>query len=464
MGGGNDLTALTVAELAGLLARREASAVELTDACLSRIARHDAALHAFIAVYADAARAAAKAADLARGAGYALGPLHGIPFGLKDLVDLEGKVTTGGSKVWDKRVSPATGTLARRLLAHGMIVAGKTHTVEFAFGAWGTNQHMGAPRNPWGMREARTPGGSSSGSGVAVAGRLVPWAVGTDTGGSVRIPSALCGVTGLKTTVGQVPTDGILPLSTTLDTPGPLARSALDAALLFAAMRGADARAIDAVLDGPSPRGVKGLRLARIPEHEREVCEPAVLAAYDGSLAQLADMGAEIVDVALPFRVNDLGGLTGRLIAAEGYSFLKEIIDDAAAPVDELVRARFAVARAMTVTDYLRLLRERAAMSAAADAALAGVDALLTPTTPMTAHPLATAEQGTIAASHFTRIVNFLGRCALAVPNGFSPAGLPTSLHIVCAANDEAMALRVGRAYQTVTDWHRRAPALDAAE
>ncbi|MGB3486887.1 MAG: amidase, partial [Xanthobacteraceae bacterium] len=173
MGGGSDLTALTVAELAGLLAQRKTSSVELTEACLSRIARHNEALHAFIAVYADEARAAAKAADLARGAGYALGPLHGIPFGLKDLVDLEGKVTTGGSKVWEKRVSPSTGTLARTLVANGMIVAGKTHTVEFAFGAWGTNQHMGAPRNPWDLREARTPGGSSSGSGVAVAARLV---------------------------------------------------------------------------------------------------------------------------------------------------------------------------------------------------------------------------------------------------------------------------------------------------
>jgi aspartyl-tRNA(Asn)/glutamyl-tRNA(Gln) amidotransferase subunit A len=353
--------------------------------------------------------------------------------------------------------------LARTLAANGMIVAGKTHTVEFAFGAWGTNQHMGAPRNPWDLREARTPGGSSSGSGVAVAARLVPWAVGTDTGGSVRIPSALCGVTGLKTTAGQVATDGILPLSTTLDTPGPLARSATDTAILFAAMRGADASAINAVLNGPPPRGVKGLRLARMPGNERDVCEPAVLDAYDASLVQLADMGAEIVDVTLPFRIADFGALTGRLIAAEGYSFLKEIIDDPAAPVDKLVRARFAVARTMTVTDYLRLLREREAMSAAADAALADVDALLTPTAPMTAHPTATAEQHNLVPSHFTRMVNFVGRCALAVPNGFSPSGLPTSLQIVCAANEETMALRIGRAYQAVTDWHRRAPSLDAA-
>ncbi len=457
----NDLTSLTVAELAEMLAARRVSAVEITDACLNRIGKYNDALHAFIDTYPEESRAAAKAADLARSAGYALGPLHGIPFGLKDLVDIEGKVTTGGSKVWADRISPSTGSLARRLIAEGMTIAGKTHTVEFAFGSWGTNQHMGAPRNPWDMREPRTPGGSSSGSGVAVAARLVPWAVGTDTGGSVRTPSALCGVTGLKTTAGQIATDGILPLSTTLDTPGPLARSATDAAILFEAMRGGGAAAMDAILSGPAPRDVKGLRLARLPDGERDVVEPAVLAAYDQSLAQLADMGAEIVSIKLPFRFSDFGTLSGRLIAAEGYSFIKEIIDDPAAPVDEDVRARFAVARTMSVTDYLRLMRERETICAKATAALAGVDALLTPTTPMTAHPLATAEKEKIIPSHFTRMANFLGRCALAVPNGFSPTGLPTSLQIICAPNAEQMALRIGRNYQAVTDWHRRAPALE---
>ena len=457
----NDLTSLTVAELAEMLATRRISAVEITDACLNRIEKYNDALHSFIDIYPEESRAAAKAADLARGAGYALGPLHGIPLGLKDLVDIEGKVTTGGSKVWADRISPSTGSLVRRLIAEGMIIAGKTHTVEFAFGSWGTNQHMGAPRNPWDMHEHRTPGGSSSGSGVAVAARLVPWAVGTDTGGSVRTPSALCGVTGLKTTAGQIATDGILPLSTTLDTPGPLARSATDAAILFEAMRGSGVAAMQAILSGPAPRDVKGLRLARLPDDERDVVEAAVLAAYDQSLAQLADMGAEIVSIKLPFRFSNFGTLSGRLIAAEGYSFIKEIIDDPAAPVDEDVRARFAVARTMSVTDYLRLMRERETICAKAAAALAGVDALLTPTTPMTAHLLATAEKEKIIPSHFTRMANFLGRCALAVPNGFSPTGLPTSLQIICAPNAEEMALRIGRGYQAVTDWHRRAPALE---
>jgi aspartyl-tRNA(Asn)/glutamyl-tRNA(Gln) amidotransferase subunit A len=455
----HDLTALSVEELATLLAERRISSVELTDACLDRIARHNDALHAFIAVYAEEARAAAKAADLARGAGYALGPLHGIPFGLKDLVDIEGKVTTGGSKVWAKRVSPTTGSLVRRLVASGMIVAGKTHTVEFAFGAWGTNQHMGTPRNPWDMRQHRTPGGSSSGSGVAVSSRMVPWAIGTDTGGSVRIPSAMCGLTGLKTTVGQIPTDGILPLSETLDTVGPLARSAADAAILYAALRCKDVRLPHAAL----ARGIKGLRLARMPDDERSGVETAVLTAYDESLGQLADLGAEIVPVALPHKFSEFAAMTSDLIAIEGYAHVGPIIDDAALPVDEAVRARFKPARSMLASAYLALLQKRDRMRAAMETALADVDALLTPTAPMTAAPVSEVDGPGLVPSHFTRMVNMTGGCALAVPNGFSPNGLPTSLQIICAANDEATALRVGRIYQGVTDWHRRAPALEGS-
>jgi aspartyl-tRNA(Asn)/glutamyl-tRNA(Gln) amidotransferase subunit A len=455
----HDLTALSVEELATLLAERRISSVELTDACLDRIARHNDALHAFIAVYAEEARAAAKAADLARGVGYALGPLHGIPFGLKDLVDIEGKVTTGGSKVWAKRVSPTTGSLVRRLVASGMIVAGKTHTVEFAFGAWGTNQHMGTPRNPWDMRQHRTPGGSSSGSGVAVSSRMVPWAIGTDTGGSVRIPSAMCGLTGLKTTVGQIPTDGILPLSETLDTVGPLARSAADAAILYAALRCKDVRLPHAAL----ARGIKGLRLARMPDDERSGVETAVLTAYDESLGQLADLGAEIVPVALPHKFSEFAAMTSDLIAIEGYAHVGPIIDDAALPVDEAVRARFKPARSMLASTYLALLQKRDRMRAAMETALADVDALLTPTAPMTAAPVSEVDGPGLVPSHFTRMVNMTGGCALAVPNGFSPNGLPTSLQIICAANDEATALRVGRIYQGVTDWHRRAPALEGS-
>src|ERR1700693_989774 len=235
-----DPSFLPAHRLAAEIAARRLSPVTVVEALLARIGAHDAKLHAFIDVYGDDARLAAEAADKAIRSGHAVGPLHGVPIAVKDLIGAEERVTTGGSMAWRDRSSPVTATLARRLIAQGMIVLGKTHTVEFAMGGWGTNQHLGTPWNPWDLGVPRTPGGSSSGSGVAVAARLAPWAIGTDTGGSVRLPASFCGLTGLKTTIGRVSTYGILPLSPTLDTPGPLARSVEDAALLFSIMQGAD--------------------------------------------------------------------------------------------------------------------------------------------------------------------------------------------------------------------------------
>src|SRR5215467_12759246 len=262
----------TVAELSQAFEARTLSPVDVVDALLARIGRRDPALHAYIAVYDADARLAAEAADKAIRSGHRIGTLHGVPIALKDLVDLQGRVTTGGSKVWAGRVSTYTATLAQKLIGAGMIVLGKTHTVEFAMGGWGTNQHRGTPWNPWDPVVARTPGGSSSGSGVAVAAGLAPWAIGTDTGGSVRLPASWCGLTGLKTTIGRVSTFGILPLSPTLDTPGPMARSVEDIALLYQVMQGPDP--LDPRTRGISPsdpmptlrRGVSGLRLGRMPE------------------------------------------------------------------------------------------------------------------------------------------------------------------------------------------------------
>jgi len=231
---------LTIERLSSEIESRRLSPVELMDSLLDCIAKENPKLHAFVTVYRDEARLAAEAADKAVRAGHSVGPLHGIPIALKDIVEIEGRVTTGGSKVWHDRVSPTTATLVRKAKAAGMIVIGKTHSVEFAMGGWGTNQHMGTPWNPWDRETPRTPGGSSSGSGVAVAARMVPCAIGTDTGGSVRLPASWCGIVGLKTTVGRISTHGILPLAPTLDTPGPMTRCVEDAALLFNILQGFD--------------------------------------------------------------------------------------------------------------------------------------------------------------------------------------------------------------------------------
>lgn len=457
--------ALPVYVLCRDLAARRLSPVDLVGACLARIERLEPSLHAFVEVYADSARLAAEAADKAIRSGHAIGPLHGVPIALKDLVELEGRVVTGGSPEWRERRSGRTATLARRLIAAGMIVVGKTHTVQFAFGGWGTNQYMGTPLNPWDPARPRTPGGSSSGSGVAVAARLVPWAIGTDTGGSVRMPASFCGITGLKTTIGRISTYGVLPLSPTLDTPGPITRSVEDAAVLLTVLQGADP--LDPLtrgheLSAPLPelkRGVKGLRLARMQDADRDGVDAEVLAAYDASLATFAELGAEIVDFPLPGWFADIGALNGRIMAAESYALLGHLTENPELRIDAAVRPRIQAGARMSARDYLAALAERDGLKQSYGRAFADVDALLTPTTRVTAVPLDEVDQN-VTPAHFTRFANCLDLCALAVPNGSDGRGLPTSLQIICRGYDEATALRIGWAYEDATDWHDRAPPI----
>jgi aspartyl-tRNA(Asn)/glutamyl-tRNA(Gln) amidotransferase subunit A len=458
-----DLDVLSVTQLSQALVARRLSPVELVEACLARIQAREPRLHAFVEVWSDEARLAAQGAEAAIRAGHAVGPLHGIPIALKDLVEIEGRIVTGGCEAWRHRKATRTATLARRLIAQGMIVLGKTHTVEFAMGGWGTNSLRGTPWNPWDPARQRTPGGSSSGSGVAVAAGLVPWAVGTDTGGSVRLPASWCGITGLKTTIGRVSTYGVLPLSPTLDTPGPMARSVEDAALLYVAMQGEDPldpRTRGLPFTDPMPalrRGVRGLRLARMPEVERYYASAEVLAAYDRSLEELERLGAQIVPVELPFAFADVATANLRIMSAESYAILHELIDDEQAPLDPHVRPRIAAGRGISAKDYLEALRQREEMKLKYARKMEGIDALLTPTTMTTALPLEEVDQ-TKAPAHFTRFGNFLDLCAVAVPNGAGALGLPTSLQIVCRGGDEAGALRIGWAYQNATEWHLHRP------
>jgi aspartyl-tRNA(Asn)/glutamyl-tRNA(Gln) amidotransferase subunit A len=460
------LSAMTVQALSQGLAARRFSPVDVVEAHLARIVALEPRLHAFVHVHGVQARLAAEAADKAIRAGHGLGPLHGIPIAVKDLVEFQGHVTTAGCAVWRERVSQYSATLVHKLLAAGMIVLGKTHTVEFAYGAWGTNQHMGTPWNPWDMKIPRTPGGSSSGSAVAVAARMAPCAIGTDTGGSVRVPAAWCGITGLKTTIGRISTHGVLPLAPTLDTPGPLARSVEDCALLLMLLQGRDDQ--DPLTAGLPPsdalrdlrRGVKGLRLARLPNAERAGCDAEVLQAYDRSLQELAALGAEIVDLAKGGRtLKESGDLVGKIISAECYPRLAELVDNDALPLDQAVRARVRAGASISSRQYLDVLADREKAKREFAARMEGIDAILTPGTLTPAIPLSEVDQtGTPAIS--TRWVNYLDLCALALPNGITAGGLPLSLQITCRAGDEAMALRIGWALESATEWHEQAPKL----
>ncbi len=419
----------SAAELGRAIRSRSLSPVDAVDALLDRIGALEPKLQAFTEVFGADARLAAEGADRAIRSGHAVGPLHGVPVVLKDLIDLEGRITMGGSAAHRARRAERTATIARRLIGKGMIVLGKTHTVEFAYGGWGTNQHLGTPWNPWDPQTPRTPGGSSSGTGVAVAARMAPWGIGTDTGGSVRLPASFCGLTGLKVTVGRISTWGIVPLSTTLDTPGPLARTAEDAALLYEAISGPDpldptTRGIQP--DAPWPmlnRGVRGLRLGRMPVVEREGVDPATLAAYDAALDVLAGQGAEIVDIALPFRFSDCVAMSA-IANAEAYCVNGALAEDPAAPLGDAVRARILAGANVSAQEYLGTLHRRAEMKLHYASALAGIDALLTPTTESAAVALSAVDEAHLP-SRFTRFGNLLDLCALAIPNGATASGLP---------------------------------------
>jgi aspartyl-tRNA(Asn)/glutamyl-tRNA(Gln) amidotransferase subunit A len=425
----------------------------VTEAHLDRIARIDPETGAYQAVYADEARAAAAAADRAIASGHRIGPFHGIPFGLKDICDLEGRITTGGSLAMKDRVSPATGTLTRRLIAAGGIVLGKTRTVECAFGGWGTNQRMGTPRNPWDRKVHRAPGGSSAGSAAALAAGMAACAVGTDTGGSVRLPAAFCGLTGLKVTEGRLPTDGILPLSHTLDTPGPMARSVLDAVIMFEAMDGREGWAMDrdraagAGLYGALGQGVAGLRLGALDARERAACSAGVLSAYDAALERLRGLGARIEVFAAPRSYADFTSANGRLISAEAWFHHGALYGDPGQPMDEDVRPRMLAGRGVSAAEYMAILADRRVAQSDYYAAMRGFDAVLTPTVTAVAPPVAELDQS-VSPGHFTRPFNYLGMCALAQPTGLDAGGLPTSLQIAARGGEEAMALRIGAALE----------------
>jgi aspartyl-tRNA(Asn)/glutamyl-tRNA(Gln) amidotransferase subunit A len=455
---------LTAAELSAAYRLGALSPLEAVDALLARIARLDPILHAFVEVLPEDARLAAAAAGMALRSGHDLGPLHGVPVVLKDLIALDGRSLTAGSRGRLEERATGTATLARKLIGAGAIMLGKTHTVEYAFGGWGTNLHLGTPRNPWRPETPFTPGGSSSGSGVAVAARMAPLAVGTDTGGSIRIPASFNGITGLKVTRGRISNQGIVPLSPTLDTPGPMTRSVEDAALMYEVMHGPDPLdTLSLGLPSDEPmrelrRGVTGLRLGRVSvaqcggwlDRETE-------AAYEAALETLQRLGAVILDIGLPLPLTDYAAMT-MILAGEAYALYADLAEDPASSLNPHTRARLMTGR-ISARDYLTLQWRRQEMAVAFQEALAPVAALLTPTTLYPARPVAEVDEAG-SPSELTRFVNLLGCCALAIPNGVDGAGLPLSLQVVGRPLDEAMLLRIGYAFQDATDWHRRQPKL----
>ncbi len=448
----------TLIELSAALARREVGALEVTDFYLARIARADAKLNAFVAVDEELAHRYARAADERRAGGLTLGPLDGVPVALKDLLDIAGRVTTAGSALFRERRSPFTATAVERLLAAGVVPLGKTQMVEFAFGTWGINPHLDTPWNPWDLSTHRIPGGSSSGSGVAVAAGLAPAAIGSDTGGSVRIPAALNGITGLKTTVGRVSTSGAFPLSTTLDTIGPMTRSSEDAALLTAALAGAPAVA-ESAADGALP--LAGTRIALLAAEQYPIAvEPAVSDAIAAARSALRALGAQVAERSFPFDFGEIARRYLQIVASEAYAVHRAHLEDERLPIGAAVRARVLGGKAVSAADYIDALAFRARACAQWRGWMRDADALLTPTLPMIACAVSAVDESLSPLASFTRLGNFVDACGLSLPAGFSREGLPVAVQLLGKPFDEAVLLRVGRAFQQATDWHRRTPDL----
>ena len=461
------LSWMGLTELAALLKAGKLSSVELTQHLLQRISQADATLHAFTEVYADQAVALARAADQARISGLPLGALHGLPVVLKDLLDIDGQICTLGSKHYLTRRATQTSATVERLLQAGMVPLGKLHMTEFAFGGWGTNPLMGTPRNPWDLKTHRVPGGSSSGTGVAIAAGYAPIGIGSDTGGSVRIPSAFNGITGLKVTFGRISLHGTGLLSWTLDSIGPMGRNVRDCALVLDALVGPDSRdptTLDQPLDifAREPRSVKGMQLS-LPAADQlpAFMDPGVIAAWQAAARVFESLGATIVPVRLPDWYFNLSLNAGRIIASEAYALHRPYVNDAAALLGPAVRQRMQAAESFEPGAYAQELRTMRELRRAFVEWFEPYDALLLPSAAIPAMPVAEVDEASPIPGYLTRPANYLGLCGLSQPAGLV-RGLPVSLQIVGKPFAERTVLSLGQAFESATEFHRQHPDLSA--
>jgi len=452
-----------VAQVA-LLDRGELSSETLVDLQISQVGQHNGKLNAFVHLGVDRVREQARAMDMLRRSGTVLGPLHGVPIAIKDLFDVQGMPTAGGSKSLPPRMASRSAGAVRKLEQAGAIIMGKTQTVEFAFGGWGTNAVMGTPWNPWNMTTHYVPGGSSSGSAVAVASGMVGGALGTDTGGSVRIPAGLCGLTGLKTSPGLVSRHGLMALCPTHDSVGPIARTAEDCALLFDVIAGPDpadpntwsARHAD-TLAGLN-RSIKGMRFWAFPEAEQGHASANQLQACLDTERLLTDLGMQAFHKPLPFSCETVMKIAGQLMSAEAYASLGEIVERDDLLFDPTIRRRILTGKTIMSATYLNLMAQRSALVIAMHEALATVDFLIFPTNAIAAIPVDMVDENSYPLSIFGRFVNLMDLCALAIPAGFDANGMPLSVQLIASKGREATILAVGHAIQANTQWHLKRP------
>jgi aspartyl-tRNA(Asn)/glutamyl-tRNA(Gln) amidotransferase subunit A len=458
-----DLRELTLAEVASLVRRKEASPVELVEGYLERVEALNPSLNAYISVAADEAMRSARQAedDVARGRD--LGLLHGVPLAIKDLFATRGLRTTGGSKILADWVPEEDAHVVSRLRQAGAILLGKLNMHEWAVGATTINPHFGATANPWDT--TRIPGGSSGGSAVAVAAALCAGSLGSDTAGSIREPSSLCGTVGLKPTYGLVSLRGVLPLSWSLDHVGPMTRTVEDAALLMEVIAGYDPQDPSSV-DRPvakyrdALRGdVRGLRLGLPRNYFFDEADPEVVAAVRRAASLLEAEGAHVTEIDVP-GVERTFAVGLPVLVAEAAAYHEKYLQERPGDYGEDALALLRGGQAQTAVDYIKAQRARIEFRQGFEALFTRIDILLTPTTPITAPTIeqCRTEPPTFALIRCTSPFNLAGLPALSVPCGLSEAGLPIGLQIAGRRFDEATVLRVGAAYEQASGWRGRLP------
>jgi len=420
----------TITQLSRALRARETTSEAVTDRCLARIAEHNPTLNAFIAVFENQAREAARAADRDIAQGRYRGPLHGVPVSLKDLLDLRGTTTTAASNVRRGHTAPADAPVIAHLREAGAVFVGKCNLHEFAFGTTNEDSAFGPARHPVDVN--RSPGGSSGGSAVSVATGMAFASIGTDTGGSIRIPAAACGVVGLKPGLGEISTAGVVPLSRTMDHVGPLCRSVADAAILYDVLRG------QAPADLPQPRDVRDMRLGIPRDYFLSLLDPQVASSFDSACDRLRQAGAVLEDVHIP-HANEIAPIYLHIVLPEAATYHAKTLDSRADDYTPNVRLRLEMGRYILAQDYARALLGREVLRGEVDAALAGRDALLLPALAIPAPRIGVATVKVSGSDEpvrnitlrLTQLFNVTGHPALTAPCGKTFDGLPIGAQIV---------------------------------
>ena len=467
----SEICFLSIDEASRLIATRRISPVEVIDAHLARIEETDERLNSFITLLGQEALMEAKSAEREVLSGNHISPLHGIPIGLKDLYNTKGIRTTAGSKILRDFVPETDAAVTRRFKEAGAIIMGKLQMHEFALGATSVNPHDGPAHNPWDLE--RMTGGSSGGSGSAVAAGQCMAAMGSDTGGSIRIPASLCGIVGLKPNFGRVSRYGVYPLCWSLDTAGPMTRTVRDAALVLNAIAGFDPRDPSSSnrpvedFTAALEHGVKGVRIGIPEEYFYDVIDPEVAEALCEAAGVFSELGARVEEVSIPVLEQSLA-ISNTLLLTEASEAHIEHLRERADDIGDDVRGRLELGALTPASDYIKAQRARSVFNRQLEVAMDTYDVLLAPTSPVGPPRI---DENTVQIgdklvpalallSRLTRPFNLNGVPTISIPCGFTSSGMPIGMQLAGRTFDEATLLRVAHAYEQATDWHSRRPPI----